>query len=919
MRKTLFAGLTALDPGEPISTDGYSFTSRNIDTIDHMLEVGAVTHRHDAHAALGNPAVAPSAFASAGGGTLPADTALWIGYTLLDEENGETTLAPVVTMNTRGVIEAPVDGPSAHVDYTAGVLRADTYYYAITFTDGAGGETTAGPSVSVEREPGSPSAQVIIEGLDALVANASAAGWRLYRATGGGQLDFLTEGTSDSFTDDGGVACNCNVRPPTRNRTNQTNRIGVVVPSAAASGFNLYVSEDGSFISPCLYGTYPMASAGQTIQITQLLADDGAPPDVSTALPGASKIDPDTELIDWHWKRPVASASQLGAGEAGDVRAVRESGTIYVVRGSAAAVPADWAPVAGQDLTVRAPGGEFLTDLLEFEGAGVTITEAGPGHSIVTIAGGGGGGGGGSSASGSLREVSVPGDAILDPEAIQFVGSSGTLITLEQTGASAVVTIAASAVKGDQGDIGPAGSGDVHVYGPSASYGAPNGIRFVPGDGIDLTVTQDLGEPGVGIVTILNTRTGGGGGGTDPGSGSASAATPGGLTEWQPLALGAGWSNLNAAASGEAVVAKDLNTGLIYVRAPLARAAGAATKIAQLPSGADTTGNYYPEVAHAYINEQGIGVEVLPDGAINTTGIDDAIEQVVLSMLIFRGTAVDGAGGRGATLKAEVSGGGATGVQALATDVFDPFNLGDGTGLHITESGRYMLRAFARTGSPGATISITRGGAALIEDERLADHTLNVGVEAELVQGDQIRVEIAGQAATAGSVHLSATKLEGSAGQAGAGGSAGPAGAVGPQGAQGDKGDPGDPAALVRDTVTINAGLASGGAVVGDAALGELATLTRLESTSPVRLRLYATDAHRDADVARPVDTDVDIGTDHGLLMEFVGSPTLLDCRMAPPVRVYDGKDAPDGQVAYHLQNLGASAAVAVGLTRYPV
>ncbi|MEA2492977.1 MAG: hypothetical protein QOJ29_888, partial [Thermoleophilaceae bacterium] len=50
--KTPFAGLMVLEPGEPLSTENYRFTSVDPILVDHLLKVGAVLHRHDEHTAL---------------------------------------------------------------------------------------------------------------------------------------------------------------------------------------------------------------------------------------------------------------------------------------------------------------------------------------------------------------------------------------------------------------------------------------------------------------------------------------------------------------------------------------------------------------------------------------------------------------------------------------------------------------------------------------------------------------------------------------------------------------------------------------------------------------------------------------------------------------------------------------------------
>jgi hypothetical protein len=337
MERTLFAGLTQLDPGESLATDNASFQSENPPKIDRLLEIGAVTHRHNAHPAQANPgsAAVPTASAVASGGFIPADTSIYVGFTLLDFDGGETVLSPVTAIATDVAIESPDDVPDVAIDYTGGGLVADTYYYGISLLDAEGGETPVGPVAAIEREPGYASGRVLVSGLAAPVAAASAAAWRLWRAVGGGDLFYIASGVADTFTDDGSECVDCTLGPvdPGANLTNGDNSILVTVPSggamATASAFSVYLTTDPSFESDSLAGTYPIASAGQILTFRDLIVEAHRPPDVSTCIPGASKIDPDTELLDWHWKRPVATAADLPLGSAtasGDVRVTLDDG-----------------------------------------------------------------------------------------------------------------------------------------------------------------------------------------------------------------------------------------------------------------------------------------------------------------------------------------------------------------------------------------------------------------------------------------------------------------------------------------------------------------------------------------------------------------------------------------------------------------
>lgn len=321
MRKTDFAGLTELDAGEPLTTDGGSFTGRDRDTIDHFLEVGAKTHRHDGHAPLANPQTPPTMGAQGAGGNLAPDTTITACYTLLDVDGGETLPSPVGSVTTPDVIDPPNAAPTATVDYTAGGLLVDTYTYAATLTDDSGGETPAGPSVTVTRQPGSLTAQVLIEDLATLVAGSDGAtGWRLYRAKGDSALEFLASGDSftDAFLDDGNTSLVYDQSPPPdNNTTNATAQVTVNVPSAAVAGSNgwrLYVAIDGDFTSPSLVGgDRPLTDAGQDIVIGELDPDPGAPPDVSTSVGGAEKILATRDIDFTGWTDPNGGGGPGGA------------------------------------------------------------------------------------------------------------------------------------------------------------------------------------------------------------------------------------------------------------------------------------------------------------------------------------------------------------------------------------------------------------------------------------------------------------------------------------------------------------------------------------------------------------------------------------------------------------------------------
>lgn len=402
MKKSLFAGLTILDAGEPLSEDNGAFTGVDRERTDRLLRIGAKTHRHTGLNGLNNPAAAPSATVIASAGTIASDLAISLGYTLEDADGGETMISPVAVVSSAPPLAAPQFVPSAAADYTAGELLVNTYFYALTFTDGEGGETALGPSVSVERAPGFEKARVQLSHLNHEMAEVGAVGWRLYRAVGGGTFNLLATGdaSESTFTDDGTHSLDCSTHPPAGelNTTNGISSLLVVLPSGVQTGaefINVYATVTGDFGGGSLLEQFPVSSAGATAWFPSLELDESSPPPVNLSIGGAHQIDPDTELLDWHWKRPVASSAALGSGEKGDVRLATDSGRLYAVLApsASAASPVEWVRVgSAASLTASAasgnPGAVLDVSKLVFVGSGASasIKDLGGGGAQVTIA-----------------------------------------------------------------------------------------------------------------------------------------------------------------------------------------------------------------------------------------------------------------------------------------------------------------------------------------------------------------------------------------------------------------------------------------------------------------------------------------------------------------------------------------------------
>lgn len=402
MEKTPFAGLTQLDPGEPFSTDGYSFQHENPPITDRLLEVGAIGHRHDAHAALADPSALPVLANIASGGNILSDTALWATYTLLDADGGETRPATAQSLTTPAALDPPDDSPAVALDTTSGTLLANTYVYALTLTDGSGGETTIGPSAMITRPTGPANAHITVSGMTAIMAAAGAAGWRLWRSVGGGRFGYLAQGTGDTFNDDGVTSPDCTMNPPTRNTTSAVNTLRVTVPGgqpAGATQFRVYLSLDGSFESPAVAGTYPIADAGTPINYPTINLADGSPPDVSLSLPGASKINPATDILAADssvWEALGASGGGGGGGGGGGTGVDPDNLTgTFAASGLPYAIPDNTGTFHDVDIVVTG-GGTVGSVVLALQvthtfSGDVVVELAHPDGTTVVLTGGDGG------------------------------------------------------------------------------------------------------------------------------------------------------------------------------------------------------------------------------------------------------------------------------------------------------------------------------------------------------------------------------------------------------------------------------------------------------------------------------------------------------------------------------------------------
>lgn len=395
--RTSFAGLEVLAPGDLPSSDGYRFQSVNPVITARLLQLGAVLHKHDAHSAAANPAVAPTAANKATGGTIPAGLDLSVGFTWMDDQGGETLLSPVETVETVAAIIDPQKPPEAEADYATGTLPVANFDYGITVSDGLGGETALSPVASLQLLPNEHRA-VKLSGLKVLLEEVApgigAAEWRVWRSQNGGPRYLMAHGKTATVLDDGSLTGDCTVSPPNSSTALGTNELKVTVTEEApanAGFFQLYISPDGSFTGPCLIAQYPLTELGKVIKLTTLALTAGTPPPVTLSVPGAGKINPDTEMLAFPFKKAVGEPSELPTegNEDGDVREALSNHTIYIWDGEAS----EWNASAGGGeggVRVENPEGTLMPaePKLQFAGDVAVTDDAAHNRTVITVTAG---------------------------------------------------------------------------------------------------------------------------------------------------------------------------------------------------------------------------------------------------------------------------------------------------------------------------------------------------------------------------------------------------------------------------------------------------------------------------------------------------------------------------------------------------
>lgn len=119
------------------------------------------------------------------------------------------------------------------------------------------------------------------------------------------------------------------------------------------------------------------------------------------------------------------------------------------------------------------------------------------------------------------------------------------------------------------------------------------------------------------------------------------------------------------------------------------------------------------------------------------------------------------------------------------------------------------------------------------------------------------------------------------------------------KGSPGDDGQDGVDAPTAARTV-LTFGSPTGAVVSSTVPSFRMMRAFRCQGAAPFRLRIYSTQAARDADYARPAGTDAPIGS--GLQFEFIGIASMLGADLQPVPTLYNNESPPVGELAYILE-----------------
>ena len=246
MALTTPLGFTKLLPGEPLSANGYGFTTTNIDVIDRLIRL-IMDHRHDgSYEQLSAPG-APDVDETTTEGFLRPGQTYYYRVAALDGDLGmETPAGPSSWVTISAALEAPtLSSDDVTVTTEGGSLAPGLYQYAVTVYSNYYTYDTNCPSpLTVNLSPMLGDEQIVTITLPSLPSGAS--GWNIYRRVPGAGpfrlVDSLVGETSE-YVDDGS-AVEGSRELPTRNLSGWNRSATITRPDDITGDWVIFRSTD---------------------------------------------------------------------------------------------------------------------------------------------------------------------------------------------------------------------------------------------------------------------------------------------------------------------------------------------------------------------------------------------------------------------------------------------------------------------------------------------------------------------------------------------------------------------------------------------------------------------------------------------------------------------------------------------------
>lgn len=249
-------GFTRVGQGETLSKNGFAALDGDRTMLDSLL-LAIFNHRHEGGERLADPASAPTATVQTDSdGMIGADRTYFYKYAYIDANGLETAPSPEVEITTPPGSGRPSAPALTHLA-TGGSLNAGKYTYRITYADLKGGESTPSDPVSISFTTDQCAGACRVQ-LDLPVAPSATPCINIYRAKQGQTRYYFLKkidvdpGNETIAFDDGTVAEDLSLTPPTANTTASSNEItitinGGVIPEGVIAWRLYRTSTSGSY------------------------------------------------------------------------------------------------------------------------------------------------------------------------------------------------------------------------------------------------------------------------------------------------------------------------------------------------------------------------------------------------------------------------------------------------------------------------------------------------------------------------------------------------------------------------------------------------------------------------------------------------------------------------------------------------